>query len=169
MAIRSLLIYQRNYCLHLHDWRVSHASSKMKWKQYVPLKHQWTTTMLHGVTPQKNLILCSHPYSGLSVSFSYQTYECISLLTHVCYMLYPFHPLWFYFSNDMSWGGQIMKFLTMLLSPVTFSSLQLFYPSQVQKLSLVHVLPSMWYTKLHNHTKLTIRKIIVLYIYLFNF
>jgi hypothetical protein len=58
---------------------------------------------------------------SLSFRYSSQNPTCISLLLHTSHMPHPSHPPWLYDPNNIWWGGQMMKLLTVQLNFITTS------------------------------------------------
>jgi len=96
--------------------------------------------------------LCLGLPSGLPPSdFAIRTPECISFLSHMCYMFHSSQPHW-----DMWQAIQNIKLPNMLFSPVSCPSsllaTDIFLPPNSSTMSTC-VLLLKWQTKFHTHVK----------------
>ena len=113
----------------------------------------------HPLPVSSTSILSSNLYLGLSLVFSsglhHQNYVRISPLPSACYMPRPtssFHnsdvgEAWWYWSSSLCIFLHFPVISSLLVTNVFFSTLP-WIPS-------AYVLPSMWQTKFHTHTKQT--------------
>ena len=94
-----------HYCIH-------------KWLPSVPMPSQLDQVCFQKI--QLNIILPSTTRSSkwsLSFRFPHQNPVCTFPLPHTCYMPQPFHSSRLFHSNNIRWGGQIIKLLIIEFSP----------------------------------------------------
>jgi hypothetical protein len=79
------------------------------------------------------------------------------LSLHTCYMPRSSHSSRFDHPNNVGWGIQVIKLLIMYFSPLPCYLVPLnpkyFSSAPYCQMPSAYVLPSMWATKFHTHTK----------------
>ena len=113
----------------------------------------------HFLKIHLNIILsipASYKWS-LSFRFLHQNPLCTSPLLHTCYMPLPSHSSWFDHPNDIWYGVQIIKILSMYLSLQPLlphpSKAHIFSSTPYCQTPSTCIPPSMWATMFPTHTK----------------
>jgi len=127
----------------------------LSWARWI----HFTTSLI--ISLRSILILSPHLRGGLPsglLPLGFQTKILYAFLVSSMHVTcFAYYRLWFDHPNNIWWSVQVMKLLIMQFS----SSLLSLPPSQVQIFSSapcsqtpsVYVLPVVWDTKLHSHTK----------------
>jgi hypothetical protein len=106
-----------------------------------------------------NIIFLFIPRSSkwsLPFTFPDQNFLCIYHLFHAYYMPCTPHTSWLYHPNNVWWCTQVMKLLIMQSFPAFCHFVpptSIFTSASCSQTLLIYVLPLVWQTKFHTHTK----------------